>query len=145
MIWWRPNLIRCACYWKGKKTCSRFWESTNCSETIFMRLVNKTNFISGRYGKFMVLPQEQRRWSFARVVNKQGRCCADLQCDWETSDHRWKCSFKLWTTQKCGASPWTMSFLSTNFFGLFPIYMTLTYQLLCHTIDFCLLSIALIR
>jgi hypothetical protein len=39
----------------------------------------------------------------------------------------------------------TMSFLSTNVFGFFPIYMTLTYQLPCHTIDFCLLSIALIR
>jgi hypothetical protein len=39
----------------------------------------------------------------------------------------------------------TMSFLSTIFLGLFLVYMTLTYQLPCHTIDLCLLSIALIR
>jgi len=82
-----------------------------------MRAVTKRNFSSAKYGKF-TLPQGKRSWSSTRATKKKERCCADPCCDWDTFGPRWKCSFKLWMAQQCGASSWPYHELSLHSFFL---------------------------
>ncbi len=87
-----------------------------------MRGVSERNFSSVKYGKF-IWPQAKRSWSFTRAAKKKERCCADPCCDWDTFGPHWKCSFKLWMAQQCGASSWSYHELSLHsfFLGLFQV------------------------
>ncbi len=69
----------------------------------YMRAVSKRNFSSVKYGK-SIWPQAKRSWSFTRATKKKERCCVHPCCDWNTFGSCWKCSFKLWIAQPCGAS-----------------------------------------
>jgi len=98
-----------------QRICSRFYGTKRWKK--FMRGVSKRNFSSAKYGKFR-WPQEKRSWSFTRAPRKKERCCADPCWDWDTFGPRWKCSFKLWMAQQCGASSWPYDELSFHSFFL---------------------------
>ncbi len=82
-----------------------------------MRAVSKKNFSSANYGKF-IGPQGKRSWSFRTATKKKEKCWADPCCDWDTFGPRWKCSFKLWIAQQCGASSYSYDELSLHGFFL---------------------------
>ncbi len=82
-----------------------------------MRAVSKKNFSSAKYGKF-IGPQGKRSWSFRMATKKKEKCWADPCCDWDTFGPRWKCSFKLWIAQQCGASSYSYDELSLHGFFL---------------------------
>ncbi len=79
--------------------------------------MTKRNFSSVKYEKFK-WPQAKRSWSFTRATKKKDRGCAEPCCDSHTFGPRWKCSFKLWMAQQCGASSWTYHKLSLHSFFL---------------------------
>ncbi len=105
-VMWGTPIVPCVCYWDGKGFVAGF-----------MRAVSKNNFSSVKYGKF-IWPQAKSSWSFTRATKRKEKCCADPCCDWDTFGPRWKCSFKLWMSQRCGASSWSYHELPLHCFFL---------------------------